>query len=742
MRRPISMRCTHLLSISWLGLFLCHQGCLDSGPLDREYLEVRQELSLNGTWEVAQGELSDTAPESYPHTVPVPALITAADPPFAEVGKNSDLREAFWYRKTFPGPDEQEFAILKVHKAKYGIKVWLNDQLVGEHLGSYTLAHIDVADALRFGEPNTLTIRVGDYLDSVPGHVPAGQDGEKEYWIPGIYDDVAIVTSGSPHIVRVKVEPDIDNSIALVKTTLVNNEQKKVSAWVESQVLTWAGQEIASPLEVVEVKLAPGEQLTVEQTLPVEDARLWSPEDPFLYLVRTAVRKRGAVVDNLQTRFGMRKVEWRGGEQYDGRFYLNDELYYLRGSNITLHRFFEDQLAGTLPWNEEWVRKLLSTYPKQLHWNSFRICVGRAPNFWYDIADEVGFLLADEFMMWTLTGGEAGRWSVDELAAEFAEWIQESWNHPSIAWWDASNETYDDKSTQAISRVRDLDPTRQWENGGFNPPHRPGDPIEDHPYLFTLIPGHNDIAKLDQNDGCPPQGGLIPGTELGTCDDPAHPYIINEYGWLWINRDGTPTTLSAVAYNDLLGEGPHDPEVYREAYAYLEAGLTEFWRARRRYAGVLHFTYLGYSRSDGETSDNFVDIENLVLEPRWVEYARYAFSPLMVYIDSWRDEYPAGQTSSIPVVIINDLATAQPATLRLMTVTMDGEISTRSDPVPIDVAAHGTVSKEIPIQIPPAQQYLIFAELKPQDESQQTVWSRRKIGFENIGQIGPDPPIE
>jgi len=61
----------------------------------------------------------------------------------------------------------------------------------------------------------------------------------------------------------------------------------------------------------------------------------------------------------------------------------------LRGSNITLQRFFEDPTAviwrGTRMGQE-----FLIGYPKALNWNAMRICVGIVPDFWYDLADEYG----------------------------------------------------------------------------------------------------------------------------------------------------------------------------------------------------------------------------------------------------------------------------------------------------------------------------------------------------------------
>ncbi len=379
-----------------------------------------------------------------------------------------------------------------------------------------------------------------------------------------------------------------------------------------------------------------------------------------------------------------------------------------------------------------------------LHWNTFRIVIGRAPNFWYDIADEEGLLLADEFQMWTAIDASARTWSQDEMNAEFEAWITESWNHPSIAWWDASNETLDDKSTHAIESVRHLDPTRVWENGGFNPPHTVGDPIEDHPYFFIrayigLEPA--DISVIEGHPGQPPMG-VIPAM-FSTVDEPGHPYINNEYAWLWITREGAPTEVTENVYSDLLGDGEHDADVYRETYAYLTGGLTEFFRARRGYAGILHFVYLGYSREGGETSDNFIDVANLELEPRWFEYAQNAFSPVGVYIDRWsQDGLEPGLEVAFPITVINDLPRSIGATLTLFTVDMSGEILTRAPAVDVPLDALGAWTDDVALEIPQPAEFTLFARVESDDVEAPTVWSRRKFGVANPGVRVPDPPFE
>ena len=725
---------------------LCHSACTwdrsESNLTDRR---VRETLSLNGVWEVEQGGNPDEPPAEFTHTVPVPSLLSAATPRFDEVGTDSNLREVYWYRNDFEVSQGQRRALLVVGKSKYGMKAWLNGHELGEHLGAYTAASFDVTDALESGAVNTLIVRLGAWRDAVPDWVPAAQDMEKKFWLPGIYDDVSLVLTGTPRIAWTKIEPDIDDMEVLVRTLVTNNGDGLVKATVESRASQWTTDRIASNPVTATVELEAGQSEIVEQVVPVPDARLWSPEDPFLYVMRTAVAIGEEVSDDITTRFGMRKVEWKAGPDHTGRFFLNNLPYYLRGSNITLHRFFEDTVAdgNSLAWDRDWVRKLLSDYPKRMHWNTFRICVGRAPGFWYDLADELGLLLADEFMMWNIMEGQiSNSWSVDQMEAEFREWIQESWNHPSIAWWDASNETLDDKPGEVIARVRGLDPTRQWENGGFNEPHAASDPIEDHPYVFMpwTWDGKTGLAELlDANDGRPPQGGF-PGGDMATWDDPSHPYIVNEYGWLWINRDGTPTTMTKDVYKSLLGPGEHGADEYREAYAYLAGGLTEFWRSRRHLAGVLHFTYLGYSRPDGATSDNFTDVANLVLEPHWLDYGRNAFSPFGIYVDSWKEDYPVEEPVTIPVSVINDFQEARSGTLVVKLIDREGILLTESDPMKVEVAGNGKAAYTLDMNFPSVDSVLLVAELVPDDPSLDRVISRRKIGYAHPGIPGPELP--
>ena len=80
--------------------------------------------------------------------------------------------------------------------------------------------------------------------------------------------------------------------------------------------------------------------------LNISNPKFWSPDDPFLYQTETSLYVGDKLIDTQEDRFGLRDFERRG--KY---FYLNGEKILLRGTNITLQRFFEDPDCGNLAWD-------------------------------------------------------------------------------------------------------------------------------------------------------------------------------------------------------------------------------------------------------------------------------------------------------------------------------------------------------------------------------------------------------
>ena len=670
-------------------LSLCSAACADDPPEDPRLPQITR--SLDGWWKLAEGGLDDNVPTDFPANVNVPGLVSLATPPFEKVGKPDKKRAAFWYRTEFPAPKKRAFAQIAVGRAKYGLALWLNGKRLRlwdseDDVGpsAFTRQVFDASAAIRWDKSNVLVARVGADPSAVDPSQPTHQDLEKERWVPGIYGRVQLVALPAVSIRNVKIETDLQTSTASAIVEIRNRSGADVTVNLRYTFLH-PSTKIAPPTsfsltESKQITAPTGTSTaTIQHTFNSAPNR-WSPELPALGFLQLDLRAVGSnePLDRRDVRYGFRSVRWRADSDPKKRgFFLNGKRTPLVGSNVTLHRFFEDATLGAFIWDKEWVTAFFEK-ARSLGMNCIRICVGRAPQVWYEVADEVGMLLADEFQMWTVLSGQHAKWTEDAMVADFDRWMRQSWNHPSIAWWDASNETLSPLPGKVIAKVRGLDPTRQWENGGFNPPQGQHDPIEDHPYLF-MHTKPNSLDDLEGNNGQPPQGA-IPPLALKTHVAEEHPYILNEYGWLWINRDGTPAHVSKPVLDQLLGKGPHGPEIYREAYAYLVGGLTRMWRAKRGYAAVKHFTFLGYSKAGGATSDNFLDVEKLALEPRWEQQATWAFGKVIPYIDRWQLQVKSAQKGrkdgqiAVPMLVINDDERVEKARLSVMAVKADGSV--------------------------------------------------------------------
>jgi len=230
-----------------------------------------------------------------------------------------------------------------------------------------------------------------------------------------------------------------------------------------------------------------------------------------------------------------------------------------------------------------------------------------------------------------------------------------------------SNESWLPQFTSTIiPAVRPLDlSNRPWENS-YNAPAGVNDPVEDHQYLFQRTATE---SSPDQS-GIPPfkvtdlesMLGPAPNTQTNKT---AHATILNEYGWLWLNRDGTPTLLTQKLYPKLLGDR-NTKENRFTLQAYLLGGETEFWRAYRHYAGVLHFVYLTASDPKAFTSDHFVDVKKLELEPHFMRSMEQAFNPLGLYLNFWQPRLSVNETHDYTVAMVNDENSARRGKLRLV----------------------------------------------------------------------------
>ena len=625
-------------------VFLCHTLLVHAAGEE----VGRVVIDLNGTWQFDQ-TVNAFPPVKFTRTIPVPGLVHLAEPRIADYNKffkradrveakeqhnlyNIDYTPRYsWYRKSvfIPNDLKDKEGMITIKKSQYVTQVYVNGIDMGTSMACYTPVEFPITSALKLGADNEILIKVGDRV-WLPSEAAGGTDKEKEHYLPGIWDDVLISFTGKVRINRLLVLPSVAGKKLTVKAQLRNLKPAQIfygDAMSDSVTLDIS---IAEKLTGKVIASKTGRFATKRDNISVAELEIplskftnWSPDQPFLYVATATLKTDQGISDNLNKQFGMRDFTRKGKF-----FYLNGEKIILRGTNVTLQRFFEDPDCGNLVWDKQWVKKLLVDYPKQLNWNMMRICVGIAPDFWYDLADEHGLLFQNEWLYWQNHGWD------DQIRKEYNDWVWTDGNHPSIAIWDAINENWDDYiGNTLIPELKKLDPTRIWDAGYMTGDQMALDEMDEpHPYqgvVSWIQPGANrDVYPLGNLDFKPPI--------LMNIQESSSAQLINEYGWIWLWRNGTPSKLTVDVFEHYLGKNS-TPEQNWELQAYWMQLETEWLRSEPSIAGVLAFCYL--ANNYGYTGDWFAgNIKDLKPTPT-LDWLQHAFAPAGTFINLTDERY-------------------------------------------------------------------------------------------------------
>lgn len=607
----------------------------------------RTTISLNGEWDFDQTELA-FPPRKYTRKIPVPGLVHLARPKISQYEKffkkpdGVELVEQFnflerdytpmynWYkRKVFIDEkfkDEQLFLTIK--KSQYVTRVFVNGHEVGASMECYTPMDFNITSAVKYGSDNEILIQVGDRA-WLPSEAAGGTDKEKVHYLPGIWDDVFITATGKMRVDKVLFLPSLAKGLVTVKTLvrslyppqMLYGDKMKDSCKIEFCVKEKTTGRIVGK-KMIEGEAKRDNRTYFETSISLDNPKAWTPDSPFLYEGEVSVYDQDELVDRYSVNFGMRDFSRKGKF-----FTLNGDKFYLRGSNITLQRFFEDPDCQALAWDREWVKKLMVDLPKSIDWNAMRICVGIVPDFWYDLCDEYGIVLQNEWLYWQNHGWD------EQVRKEYTNWVWSDGNHPSIVIWDAINENWDSYiGNTLIPKLKELDPTRIWD-AGYMTSDQMGtndEMDEPHPYRALTLMHSSELNDYFKNN--PYNLGALHENWVGFSSilDAGVPQLVNEYGWIGLWRDGRPSKLTLNNYNYYLGENA-TPEQCRELQAYWLELETEWLRSERSVGGILAFCHL--TNNYGFTGDWFInDIKDLEPSPafRWF---KHCFAPSAVFID-------------------------------------------------------------------------------------------------------------
>jgi beta-galactosidase len=179
------------------------------------------------------------------------------------------------------------------------------------------------------------------------------------------------------------------------------------------------------------------EEVTVEQTLRIENPALWSAETPELYTAQVSLEtdcppQAGADTQQYQsveTLFGIRAVEIA----YNSGITVNGRKVKLKG--VCLHH--DAGITGAAYYDDVWRRRLLEL--KSIGCNAVRTSHNPPAEEFLDLCDELGFYVVDEcFDKWK-SGYYAEHFDADSQR-DLTDFILRDRNHPCVVIWSVGNE--------------------------------------------------------------------------------------------------------------------------------------------------------------------------------------------------------------------------------------------------------------------------------------------------------------
>jgi beta-galactosidase len=396
-----------------------------------------------------------------------------------------------WYRKEFTLKDINGKEVYLYFGGAYrNSTVYINGKEAGGRSSGYSSFEIDITDFVKEGE-NIAAVRLDNGCEAP----------DRWYSGSGLFRNVFLRINPVTHIKTwgVHVEPVLSankKSAEITVTTTIVSRDKKGSGVVCFRLLAPEGNCAAE--NSVSFDFGGKEEITVKQTLRIQNPVLWFAEKPNLYRALVHLEKDGEAGEPVEVNFGIRDVRIA----YNRGMAVNGEKVKLKG--VCLHH--DGGITGSAYYDAVWRRRL--NVLKALGCNAIRTSHNPPAEEFLDLCDELGFYVIDEcFDKWK-SGYYAEHFDKD-AQRDLTDFILRDRNHPSVIMWSVGNEVENQgadsmlelqKKLTAIVRSLDSRPVTCALAPHANPRSLVNAPIEELVKLTKKLAKDVDILGLNYHE--------------------------------------------------------------------------------------------------------------------------------------------------------------------------------------------------------------------------------------------------
>jgi beta-galactosidase len=407
--------------------------------------------------------------------------------------------------------------------------IWINGRHILQHAGGYTPFVIDLTGYLKFGETNEILVRLDNRDNPL---IPPGKPLEKLdfCYYGGIYRDVNLVIKKPVHITDpvfanetagggvFVTYPEVSQSKAIisVKTQVINESETPANIIVVQRLFIINGlfgeRKTGKEVAKAETKesLKGCEAKHTIQKIELENPKLWSPDAPWLYLLRTEIVENGEIVDFEEQRIGIRRISF----SRENGFEINGQKVRLVGTN----RHQEYPYVGNAIPDRVQYRDIY--HIKESGFNTVRLGHYLQDKSVLDACDELGILAIEPIPGWQFFNDNEQFCNLTYRDIRYM--IRRDRNHPSIVMWEVIlNESWPPKwwKDNAAEIAHSEYPGNQcytsgdsygyfgwdvqyndWEEG-FNRPNNSGKPGFIREYYDYEFGGHYSTTRVSRGDG-------------------------------------------------------------------------------------------------------------------------------------------------------------------------------------------------------------------------------------------------
>jgi hypothetical protein len=363
--------------------------------------DLSDSIALAGTWEFSLGN------ESPQGTIQVPGCWEAQG-----YSKFQDGPGHYQHKVYIPKEWAGHKILGEFEAVSYACEIHLNGVQVGEHRGIWTPFTVDVTSVAHPGEDNNLELIA----------YKPGENYPMRSTLAGFLPDVATTFGGiwqPAHLRAMKygledlqVIPEFDRGgLHISCQAMIYDHPLTAGSW---EISVFAGEKTVasqSPTFSSDGKL--------DTNLNIADPILWSPTYPHLYTVQITLMNNGSPVAQASERIGFRRMTTNGDQ-----LLFNDQPFMVRG--ILSWGWEPERISPA--YTPEQAREEMRRV-RQLGFNLIKLCLFVPNQAYYEIADEEGLLLWQEWPMW-----------LPEITPELREIIPNEYtamtglthNHPSV----------------------------------------------------------------------------------------------------------------------------------------------------------------------------------------------------------------------------------------------------------------------------------------------------------------------